>query len=490
MIVIAIYLIKGEYHAAPLSIHWNETVPEWPPSPWSILREIAMAGLRRPSCDREAVDKLLGALAAPPNYQLPTATVAEVGSPGCRAELGGLCLEVGAHAPAVVIWSDACLDSESVLLLQCLLRQVEVIGRTPVRCSLLNSADAPATVEANCWYVPPGGALPQGCDYLCIRAAVDGARAQDFAGLDGLSLRAHRMDPPLSRWVLYARPPEVIARAKPDDHGAGLPCEDALAGVTLVRYAIEGVPVMPVEAAVRVAELARRSAMAQYGRRNGGGVSPILAGKDAEGRPLSGHLHVFYIPTDEDGDGFLDHLSIYTPAGFDRAELEALMSVRCLNWGDGSSVLWLGFRGLSNDTDQSGAGPFFSRSRAWVSATPYVLTRYPKATRAGVPKMSPQGYQRDGPEDQVIREWDERKRSNRLLPCIVAVEVVNGAESAAAAEWAPWSIRRGRSGLPSVRMPGMRLRIVFEHEAQGPLALGYGCHYGLGLFAPEREVVG
>jgi len=298
------------------------------------------------------------------------------------------------------------------------------------------------------------------------------------------------MDPPASRWTLYARPPEVVIGARPEDRGADGAREDALAGVTLVRYAIEGEPVTPVEAAVRVAELARRSAMAQYGRRSGGCVSPTLAGKDAEGRPLSGHLHAFYIPTDEDGDGFLDHLSVYGPAGFDQAELEALMSVRCLNWGDGSNVLWLGFRGLSNEADLSGAGPFFSRSRAWVSATPYVLTRYPKVTRAGVPKMSPQGYQRDGPEDQVIREWDDRKSSNRSLPRIAAVEVINGDERAIAAEWAPWSIHRRRLELPSVRMPGVCLRVVFEDEAQGPLALGYGCHYGLGLFAPERGVIG
>ena len=41
----------------------------------------------------------------------------------------------------------------------------------------------------------------------------------------------------------------------------------------------------------------------------------MLSGKDAAGKPLKGHHHAFYVPTDEDGDGRLDHLTVWTPGG-------------------------------------------------------------------------------------------------------------------------------------------------------------------------------
>ena len=45
--------------------------------------------------------------------------------------------------------------------------------------------------------------------------------------------------------------------------------------------------------------------------------------------------------------------------------------------------------------------------------------------------------------------------------------------------------RRNRKGDP-VR-PGFFLRLTFDHPVQGPLAIGYGAHFGLGMFRPVGE---
>ena len=75
---------------------------------------------------------------------------------------------------------------------------------------------------------------------------------------------------------------------------------------------------------LRWGELARRSAMSRYGRSNNGEVSQALSGKDAYGTPLKGHEHAFYLPTDEDGDGRLDHLTVWTPGGLTTREFQAV----------------------------------------------------------------------------------------------------------------------------------------------------------------------
>ena len=75
-----------------------------------------------------------------------------------------------------------------------------------------------------------------------------------------------------------------------------------------------------------VAESARRMLMGIYGRRfpapdGSRGRSAIFAGKSADGEPRQGHGHAYYLPTDEDGDGRLDHLTIVAGDGFGKEEL-------------------------------------------------------------------------------------------------------------------------------------------------------------------------
>src|SRR5947209_3413531 len=102
----------------------------------------------------------------------------------------------------------------------------------------------------------------------------------------------------------------------------------------------------PVEATLPLAEMARAQVMGLYSkvrqrRRYGRDIpadaaryrSATLAGKDADGRPLAGHRHAFYLPTDEDGDGRLDHLTIVAEAGFDADEVRALDWLRSLKKG-------------------------------------------------------------------------------------------------------------------------------------------------------------
>lgn len=48
-------------------------------------------------------------------------------------------------------------------------------------------------------------------------------------------------------------------------------------------------------------------------------------------------------------------------------------------------------------------------------------------------------------------------------------------------------VRRGRGGTPPPVDFGFMLELEFPEPLEGPLALGYGSHFGLGLFVTERE---
>ena len=67
------------------------------------------------------------------------------------------------------------------------------------------------------------------------------------------------------------------------------------------------------------------------------GRSATLSGKDEHGVPLSGHRYAYFLPADEDGDGRIDHLTIFASAGFTEAEQRALEILRHLVFAQGET---------------------------------------------------------------------------------------------------------------------------------------------------------
>lgn len=83
-------------------------------------------------------------------------------------------------------------------------------------------------------------------------------------------------------------------------------------------------------------------------------------------------------------------------------------------------------------------------------------------------------------EDQIRRECRERG-----LPDVVMLErsatiMVNGRERRST----HFHRFRGKRGLRQPDTRGSFWRITFGKPVQGPVALGFGCHFGLGLFRP------
>jgi len=240
--------------------------------------------------------------------------------------------------------------------------------------------------------------------------------------------------------------------------------------------------------------------------------SEAITGKLADGVPLQGHEHAHYLPTDEDGDGLLDHVTIYCPRGFDEADVEAIRNLRTIygrgNRGDvrmsliglGGIELFvergsrLGLEGADGDVRAPSVSaslphplPQIVRtSRRWRSMTPFSLPRFPN--RGGGKPPRP----RDLPEAQLAQELIAHG-----FPEPIAIKRIEG-------YWCPRRYSNGEEGGRDARAPRLirwhefqtrRLKgtqgkgpagfeIEFAEPVRGPIAVGFGCHFGLGLFVP------
>ena len=220
--------------------------------------------------------------------------------------------------------------------------------------------------------------------------------------------------------------------------------------------------------------------------------SATFTGCDDGRRPLSGHNHAYILPESIQAlgrgrGGEITSVTVYAPAGFGRRERSALEALREVR-GDGIvadlTLLGLGFTEEFGGTDADrGESLLLAESRIWTSRTPFIPTRYPKATRAGAPKLDPaSGLQIGSPEHELLRLL-----SLAGFPEPAAVEVVSFTEIAG--ERVDWSsFRRARITGDGRRAgsAGYGFRIEFAESVRGPVALGYGAHFGMGGFKAEE----
>ena len=203
-------------------------------------------------------------------------------------------------------------------------------------------------------------------------------------------------------------------------------------GAQVVRFALSGKALPMTFDTLRWGELARQCAMSQYGRSNRGAASRALSGKDASGIPLTGHGHAFYLPTDEDGDGRLDHLTVWAPGGLTAGEFQSVASVNTLNPGGQREPVQLAYLAHGAASDFAGVSPLFSVSKSWRSLTPYVLPRHVKFR--GPRDESGRKPMVDGPEEQISREVSLRYPGGSSL---VSVEVGESPNACPAHERGP-----------------------------------------------------
>lgn len=265
---------------------------------------------------------------------------------------------------------------------------------------------------------------------------------------------------------------------------ASPPVEERIAAreddIVAVRYELDNSLRPHIRQTLRFGEQARYHTMGRYGRMFGGHVSPVLSGHEGT-KPAQGHQHAYFLPTDEDQDGFIDHLTVYARGGFDTYELKALQSLSFLTWHRDKAIRFISPSFLKQDELHRIAA--FEPGTRWRSVTPMVLFRHPKKYRRGDPKLNPAGRQIDGPEDQLYREWGYWQQIEPERPDLATVRIISGHKlrNGDVIRWLSYMRRRPKETTRTTNL-AFGFEIEFKTPVGGPIAIGYGAHFGLGQF--------
>ena len=484
MLVLELTFLAGRYHATPWGRHVNEGVPEWPPSPYRLVRALYDAWRRkRPEWPEARVEPLLAALAtAPPSFRLPPASASHTRSYlsanakdlADRKLVFDAFVAVDPRAPVLLGWPEVSLEPSARADLAELLGLLSYLGRSEAWVDA-RVLDGVAAVDWNCTtargtgdpvrvagvvpvsrFSPPDPGAPK--RGRKVKAApLTWLYALGWSSGEGMDARLS--DPPALAWVTYQRPADCLDVApRAQDPRPGPAVHGAL-------YALESKVLPPVTATLEVAEQVHRRLMGIHKRLVGDPerVSQRFSGRDDEGQPLVGHRHMYVLPLDQDRDGRLDHLLILGSEALDEEERRALDRLESL-WQRGGRpeircvpVRW------------GAPAELLAPCTRVISATPFVPPRHHRRGRGPIAAWV---------AAEVIREAENHglPRPTRVTP--VARATGRGWER----RWLEF--RRSRKGeLPRV---GYGFELEFAEPVPAPFALGYASHFGLGLFIEAR----
>jgi CRISPR-associated protein Csb2 len=199
------------------------------------------------------------------------------------------------------------------------------------------------------------------------------------------------------------------------------------------------------------------------------GCAERIFGPDAIPWVLSGHgipaglshQHAFYLSEDRDQDGWIDHVVIHAEAGLEPLALAALGRLGFVMVSE-LRDMWAG-----NGRAARAGGSLFAAAPLWISATPY-LPPWPWDA------ASPESVSACFARECRLRGLPEPRRVEKLPGAILRAGILPAE---------PFERIRA-TGTPPPWRPGGFFALEFAAPVAGPVALGYGCHFGLGLFRP------
>lgn len=493
MLALSLTFPAGRYHATPWDRHVNEGAVAWPPEPWRLLRALIATWHHKikplGNHDENTLRALIGSLAIElPSYRLPAASHSHTRHymPQFAAGKTSLVFDafttVGRDDPLIIAWPSLDLPSDQRALLDDLLAAMGYLGRAEswvearridssplaINCAPGQQTLDTSTGELRGEVVTLLAALPVH-EYQILRESflVDKATAKKLRAtlpdnlLDALSVDTADLrkqgwsQPPAARKVSYLRPVDALRPKRQ-------PPKIASPTATTVRFIVLGKPLPRVEDSLRIGELLRAAVLHAFGKDDAGKplAPPSFSGHDLPTH--NRHRHAFYLPWDSDGDGRIDRVLVHLPDGMSTTERHVIEKLNRL-WSRGGGQWRLV---LENVGGPAIGEPLTRASHHWQSITPYLHPWHVK--------------KHFSIEDQIRREYRERG-----LPEPIDVErfdeVTVGSQNRRSIRFQRF---RNKRGLTQPDRLGSFWQLTFAEPIAGPMALGFGCHYGLGLFAP------
>ena len=498
----------GRYHATPWGQHVNEGGIDWPPAPWRLLRALLAVGFAKlgwasvPATARSLIERLAE---VPPSYELPLGAVAHTRHympiPGSNpTKVIDAFLRFDGDQPLRVHWPVDLTTAETELLAR-LAEGLSYLGRAESWCEA-TLVEGIRPDQEWCTPCPPGAAIAPEWEQVSVLAPVaatayaelrrqqapaTAAKAKRGAAstaeawpedliacllADTATLRAQGWSqPPGSTKLLYLRPAHALRPAVAGRIKTFSPAVDKVEAILLALSPAPGSgAVLPMMTrSLPLMERLHAAAISKLGE--DAAQCPVLTGKDASGALLThGHRHAVWTPLDLDGDGKIDHVLVHAVDGFDEraqkaiAKIEITFSKDCppllvANAGRGPLKL---FAQQLRHTDGR-LYPELVTARVWTSATPFIAPRHIK--RNGRHQL----------HEQIIAECASRG----LATPQVVIELISESSQRG---FLRWVVRRKQDRPQPPATTPWAVTLTFPEPLRGPLTLGYGSHFGLGLF--------
>jgi CRISPR-associated protein Csb2 len=487
----------GNYHATPWGHHVNEGLVEWPPSPWRIIRALLATGYTKLGWQQvpDEMRRLVEALAASePSYRLPHATNGHTRHympvRGWKKGVQKTSLVIDAFIKTdgalCVEWPD--VDASQYCILPRLLDRLSYLGRAEsrVRARLVTGEeDLPGFAVSTRRSGPDDEpvrllapmASQQYDDWRC-----GSPRAPDDL-LAALQIDTNRLQeegwnfPPGTRELIYWRPASAFSSVPVSGWSDGVivDCHDTALFALSTDKKRDVLPLM--ERALPTMSLFRRALLSRVGDEQQLGGCPELTGKDKQGEPLRcKHRHAHFIPLalDSGSPKRIDHVLVYAPMGFGPLAERGLRRLRT-TWAKGMddiavTLIGIGKREAFREVGDD-AIPELGSGATWVSRTPFIPPRFLKSRG------------KDSIEGQVRAELQRRG----LPDFAVAPTVAKPTDESDAGRRAQWFRRfaRSRQGKGETPPAGLfDVTLTLDRSVDGPICLGWGSHFGLGLFVP------
>ena len=523
MFAISLSFPAKRFHATPWGRQVNEGAVEWPPSPWRLLRAlIAVWHHKFPDVPQSDMEQLVTALSPPPRFALPPASQGHTRHymPDAKDDpkkVFDTFVAVDPNDFVLAVWPDVDLSADQRSLLRRLTGAMTYFGRAEswVCGEVVEELPfEPDVVPLELGVEPsPGYELvrtltpsePKDYDaWLASRTppAAEGSTARkgakagtkdvppslfDALHADTAELRkAGWNQPPGSRWINYARPLDAFSplrqhrrprhRTKP----------------TVARYAVAGAVRPLLTQALPIGDQLRRFAMS-HSEKITGNARTVFSGHRDDGSPFHDrHRHAHFMCEAVDG-GRISHITVFAPMGFDPEDELALSRVRTIYLRDGYE-LQLALLGVGQPADfgglneRNGESRILGASRVWESRTPVVLTRHLKIKRSELrdPALRAAATRRE--LDRYVRR--ELSYREHLAPYAESVQIEPLLERERCGtylgghftRWLKFRRERYHGNGARSSASGYGFRLVFPELVRGPIALGYGAHFGLGQF--------
>jgi len=516
MTILELSFPAGRYHATPWGRHVNEGAVEWPPSPWRILRAlIATWYLKAKAIPEPVVHSLVEKLSVPPSFRLPRASTSHtrhympLGNEK-TTKVFDTFIQLGEGTAILVAWN-VDLDDDERAALKTLAERLGYLGRAE-SLVLARVLEGITGIEAKS--VPHNDSMPLPPKTELIRLLLPNSPATYatwHADFTKKALAALGPKPtPVQKKKLPELPNDLFAALQADTGelqtaGWNLPpgahflnytrADDAFAPATrprpyrkrerptVARFAVVSDVAPSISHAISIGDRVH-DALCKWSDQ-GRGKAVVFTGLDENGKPRSDHQHAHIFCEANGPRDAVTHITVWAPMGFDEA---ACLALRRLNkvWGHGGHDIRLVLHAIGQPGEFADC-KLFGTAKAWRSLTPFVSTRHPKTFRDGRPKMDANGWQIGCGAHDLLRLL-------ALQPHGTAAAIKQCEERDCPLQFGNRHLRslqfqtiRHDGGGKRGNSSGNAFIITFPEPISGPLALGYGSHFGLGLFQPVIE---